>query len=108
MKNKRSTHRIAKKTKILTFNPWFLTKLMESNSWARAIIIHELLKYTHCKLNHEQFVILNGLSTEPYKHERIYEQKVALKWTSDGFRILDADLETSLYILDFMAHRILD
>lgn len=108
MKNKRSTHRIAKKTKILTFNPWFLIRLIESNSWARAIIISELLKYNHCKLNYEQFTILNELPKETHKNNLTYEHRLALNWISNGFRILDTDLANSLYILDFMINRILD
>ncbi len=105
----KTTHKIRKKTNILTFEPWFEEELLRAHPWASSTLISSLLGFTGARFDFSQMTRMNEKwKMHPeFNYQKKHFQHMQLKWISDGFRLLDEGSEESLKILDDAARKIL-
>lgn len=77
---------------------------LKSHPWASRLLISKILEINDAILDPDQNSQLEELLA-PIP-ESNYHQHLALKWLSDGLRMLDSDLETILAVLDMSARQI--
>lgn len=104
MSKKMFTTRKAKGGKILSFTKHGMDLLLNAQPWASRMLISKLLEFNNAILNFEQKSKFQEL-LKPVP-ESNHHQHLALKWLSSGLRMLDADVETILAVLDLSARQI--